>query len=511
MTVRTGYDVILFADECSLAHSRSLGVFRLATELRRNGYTVKVLDFFSSWLDDIKSLNNLLNLIVDQQTLFIGFSGTTFTKTSGAEKQNIRSFSDYFNASTVTTWPADDTKIKFLFLHLKRKNPNLKLVYGGEWHTIKIPFLQNTIDFFVQGYGEQTVVELANNLRNSSNQKYFPAGNVKLINHNKNAIGFDFKNYGDTLYDRSDLLSPGEMLYLETSRGCMFKCKFCDYPILGRKKGSDPHHKSIDVLTNEFKSNYDLAGITKYSIVDNIFNETTEKLEDVLRARDRSGVDIDFFAFIRYELLDKFPEQVSLLKELGIKSAGISIESLHTPSARTVGKGMDSEKVKDILYNLKDQWGESVRVSGTLIIGLPEDNPETLDKWIPWIFDKQCPITFGYMFPLTFVNGTTFSDNPEKYGYSVIENGHQWKNKYWDSVAAEQYAFDLRQKYWDAGLAKPCAAEFISLLSYGYDRDYLMNTSLKDLNFQEIQKKSNDRWIQYRDNTFEYEKSKINT
>jgi radical SAM superfamily enzyme YgiQ (UPF0313 family) len=511
MTDRTGYDVILFADECSLAHSKPIGVYRLATELRRNGYSVKVIDFFAEWLNDIRSLNSLLTSVIDQQTLFIGFSGTTFTKSTSSDRANITDFSEYFNARSTNIWPTDDTRITVLFSHIKRKFPNIKLVYGGEWTDKKITSLQHSVDFLIQGFGEITVVELANHLKNNTGVKFFPHGNLKVINHNKNADGFDFRNQGATVYESSDIVLPGEMLYLETSRGCMFKCRFCDYPILGRKKAHTAYHKTVDVLSDELKRNYDIAGVTKYSIVDNIFNETTEKLQDILRARDRSGVDISFFAFIRYELLSRFPEQIPLLKELGLTTAGIGIESLHTPSARSVGKGTDSEKVKDILYNLKDQWGDKVRIAGTFIIGLPEDNPETLATWIPWLLDKDCPIHFSYMFPLSFFAGTVFSENPEKYGYSVSENRQTWKNKYWDSAQAEKYALDVRTKYWDSGMAKPCSIEFMSLMSYGYDQDYLMRTPLKQLNYSEIHQKYLTRWDQYRTATFEYEKTRINS
>ena len=510
MTTRTGYDVVLFADAGSVAHSRSLGPYRVATELRKQGFTVKVVDHFSSWLSNFKDFFKLINLIVDQKTLFIGFSGSTFNNTTSNEKSNIQRFSDYLSANrSMAAWPVDDNKITVLFAQIKKQFPNVKLVYGGSGAENKIHHLREHIDFLVQGYAEHSVVQLARHLSDGTNKiSYLPVGKLKLINYDITAAEFDFRNHGATIYETSDILMRDEMLYMEVSRGCMFKCGFCSYPMLGRGKNNYAYHKSIDVLADEFKRNYDLAGITKYSFIDSIFNETTEKIQDVLRARDQSGVDINFTAFLRYELLARYPEQIQLLKELGLKIANLGIESLHTPSARTVGKGTDSEKVKDILYDLKAQWGNDIPISGSFIIGLPHETLETLEKWVPWVLNKDSPIILGYIFPLSFSNGAVFSESPEKYGYTV--DGDQWKNDYWDYNSAEKYVTDLRTECWNSGSLRFTGFEFMMMMGLGYDTKFLTETGLNKIPWSEVQEKNQSRWNSYRDSTFAHETSKNN-
>jgi Radical SAM superfamily len=512
MTTRTGYDIVLFADACSLVHSRSMGSYRLATELRRHGFTVKVVDHFSSWLNDVTNLDKLLSLIVDDQTLFFGFSGATFVTTTAEQRGNIQGVEDYILASSsLSVWPLGERKMEIFISYLRRRFPKVKLVYGGGGSHKKIELLKDSVDYIVQGLAENTAIELAKHLSDSSNKlSYFPVGKTKIINHDEHAIGFDFRNHGATIYDQSDILLQNEMLFLETSRGCMFSCGFCDYPMRGRRKTSKDHFKSIDSLAEELKRNYDLAGIEWYSIVDSIFNETTEKLEDVLRARDKSGVDIKFSTFLRYEILAKYPEQIPLLKELGLKSGGLGIESLYTPSARTVGKGTDSEKVKDLLYKLRDQFGENIDIYTSFIIGLPEDNPETLDTWVPWLLDKKCPVWNSGMriYSLYISERTVFKENLEKYGYTLTHNGTKWKNKYWDSDAAEEYAKIIRKQAWDSGGGTLSGFEFTSVASLGYDQNYLLTTPMKDIPWAELQEKYSQRYKQYQQLTFAYETSK---
>jgi radical SAM superfamily enzyme YgiQ (UPF0313 family) len=300
------------------------------------------------------------------------------------------------------------------------------------------------------------------------------------------------------------------MLYIETSRGCPFNCSYCTYPLRGRnKRDSIPYHKSADVFADELKRNYDLAGITKYSFIDSVFNESTEKLEDLLRARDKSGIDINCSAFVRYELINKFPEQKQLLKELGLKMIGMGIESLHTPSAKTVGKGMNSEKVKNILYDLKSYWGDDIMLSGSLVIGLPEENPDTLEKWVPWILEKDCPITFGYIFPLSFNNGSIFTDAPEKYGYTILENGAKWRNKYWDSDTVWEYTRDIQAKNWNLGLRKLTAFGFMSWAAAGFDYKYLSNTGMRNLDHKKMNEINLSKWQKYRELLIQNETDKL--
>lgn len=514
--VRNGYDIVLFTDgDVRHWHLRPLGPQRLATELRKHGYTVKVVDFFSRWLTDLDNFYNLIDSVVDDQTLFIGFSGTFFNSASNRELlANINTFTDYFKTMALATWPLENSQVEDILNHISTKYPSVKFVYGGERYDYKLQQLSSTMDFIVQGFADTTIIQLANHLSKNTSIKYMPSGSkAKIINHDKDASSFNFSTESAITFEQTDHMFSNDPMPLETSRGCMFKCTFCGYPVLGRKKKDLSYHKTTEVLAYEFSKNYEMFGTNKYIIVDNIFNETTEKIEDVLRARDISKVDLQLNAFIRYEILARYPEQYKLLKELGLVAANIGIESLHLPSARVTGKGTDPEKVKEILYSIKSYWDNKISISGSFIIGLPEDNPETLSSWIPWVVDKDCPIDGLFLQRMNFSQlGTTLmSQDPGKYGYtnvSVRRGYDYWKNKYWTAVDADRYALDILETCWASGRLKVSGIDIMGLQSAGYTFDELLTTSMKDLPFAKLLDKTDARWETYHNTLFEYESKK---
>ena len=55
-------------------------------------------------------------------------------------------------------------------------------------------------------------------------------------------------------WNKNDCIQTGETLPLEISRGCIFKCKFCRYPYIGKTKND--FSKSIDNVVEELEYNY---------------------------------------------------------------------------------------------------------------------------------------------------------------------------------------------------------------------------------------------------------------
>ena len=82
------------------------------------------------------------------------------------------------------------------------------------------------------------------------------------------------------------------------------------------------------------------------------FNETTEKLLSVKRAIDRIGIDINFWAYLRMDLIHAHPEQLEILRDIGIRGAFLGIESLYDPSAKLVGKGFGRENTIEMVKRI---------------------------------------------------------------------------------------------------------------------------------------------------------------
>jgi radical SAM superfamily enzyme YgiQ (UPF0313 family) len=388
----------------------------------------------------------------------------------------------------------------------------VKLVYGGSITHLKEKQLIHTMDYIVKGLADISAVELADHLRKSTPLKYMPSGSkARIIAHDTKATNFDF-THSVVEYVESDHIVPGEVLTLETSRGCLFKCSFCTYPLIGRKKGDPDYHKSIASMAHELKKNWEEFGVNTYMFVDETFNETTAKIENVLRARDLAGVDLKFGCYLRIDLVARFPEQLVLLKQLGLVSAFMGIESFYKESAMSIGKSTHPEKVKDTLFLMK-QTIPGIKLIGGLIIGLPYDNPQTLDTWVPWVISNDCPIDMPRFSPLYIYKGSSseMGQNPESFGYTLYMDqvtGHgRWRNQYWDYDQARKYAMDVMETCWNTGRLRLATWDLLGMHNYGYEPRDFDNISIDQLDFHAIAQKKHQQWLDYKNSVFIYEKA----
>ena len=494
------YDVILFTDmNARFWHVRSLGAYKVATELRKNGFSVKVIDFFKRWLESPREFHDLLKKFIGPNTLFIGFSGTFFSIIQPDHNKSKFDYKDYQNE--LNPWPVDSEKINLHFKYIKKQYPHIKLVYGGVTQDYQVAQCAPTVDYVVRGLADNTAIELAKSLKHHTPLKYKPSGpGARILDHDVTASGFDFAN-SSTVFCKDDDLWFGEIMPFESSRGCLFRCAFCDYPLVGRKKSDPKYHKNVDVIAAEWKSNFEDHGISTYMMVDDTFNETTEKIEDLLRARDLSGVDIKFSAYIRADLVNRFPEQIKLLNNLGLETAFFGIESLYQPSAHCIGKSSNPNKIKETLYQLKSDWtGNPLLIQGSFIIGLPEDNPDTLATWLPWVDSHDCPIDMVQLNVLSINDNSEISRNPEKFGYTVIQNpfNKKWKNRYWDQPAVHEFVTAHMTTYWNSGRLRVAGWDYMGLVNIGFDHEYLRKTTLNQLVPEQVQLKNTNLWNVYK-------------
>ena len=412
------YDAILFSD--SPIMTRTAGAYTIASYLRHNGYNVKVIDFFSYFLmAKYEKLTEYVKSIIGPKTLFMGFS-TTFSE-----------YKDKNNAANL---------IRFL-ISIKAKHPHIKILLGGNGVQTHHFFIKNRdrVDLWVKGLGEDTVLNYM-----IKRGEGFPKAVADPYSKN-----FDFHNKKHT-YFPEDQIFEREVLTIEVARGCRFKCKFCRYPLLGRKPTPD-YIRSEDSLYNEFMYNYENFGTTYYKIVDDTFNETTEKIKAVANAVKRTGLDLTFWAYARIELIHSYPEQISILRDMGLKHVFFGLESLNYESAKAIGKGLHPDISLKTLENIKKSWGKNSVLHCNFIIGLPHETKESVENWTTMIFKRKTAIDSAEFNALKIasdfdianadVSGAYYSDfelNKEKYGYVDLGNG-DWKNENWTSDEAKKY------------------------------------------------------------------------
>jgi hypothetical protein len=260
---------------------RPLGAYRIATELRQHGYTVQVVDIFPTIYayPGILKLGNIIKKYVGPETLWVGFSSTFFQ--SSAKMKAVASGKDdtRTNFDTVSGMPEDEGLLRLRQAILDR-NPKCKLVMGGA----KAPQCgldgTNIIDVYVEGYADSSVIAMTKYLEGKNPFFQYRTNDnrsISVVNDPK-AANFDFVK-SSTVWHDSDHIFPGEALPIEISRGCIFNCSFCAYPMNGKKKLD--YIRDTELLKQEFQRNYDLYGTTEYLYMDDTHNDSTEKLEQL--------------------------------------------------------------------------------------------------------------------------------------------------------------------------------------------------------------------------------------
>lgn len=480
-------NVLIFTDCLSKAFARSAGAYRVATELRKHGYTVQVVDHFLCLnLDKILAI---LNKFVDDSTLIVGFASNFLNIKNGdflnaaiSKERFSLSEAIYPNTTGFTSGiPLQDHILDIIKYRIRTLSPKAKLVLGGS----KADFAtQSQIDAFVQGYADNSILSYLKYLEGKNPFFQFtslPTGQI-IINYDLNAEAFDFQ-HSVIDYHASDLIRQNEVLPIEVARGCIFKCKFCAFKMTGKKKLD--YIKTDETLYKEFMQNYEKFGTTKYIFADDTYNDSVQKLEMITNVSRRLPFKLEYVAYIRHDLVHKFPEQADLLLESGLKSAVFGIETLNHSAGTLIGKGLHPDKTRELLYWLKEdkKWSNNILMSSGFIFGLPKDSPDIIRSWADEIIDKNYPLDSFIFSPLALypysprLSKSEFELEHEKYGYSVNPDGSGWINEFWTYSDAASLAREYQNEAYFSGRIKTFGFVAMMLHNYGYTWEQLHRQS----------------------------------
>jgi radical SAM superfamily enzyme YgiQ (UPF0313 family) len=375
---------------------RPLGGHRIAHYLREQHWDIEVVDWSNWWT--LEQLQDFFKLRYSKKTVFIGFGHLFSMWTEKLEK--------------FACW-------------IKQTYPHIKLISGS---AVNPTFTSKYIDYYIQGFGEYAITALLQYIVGNGK---CPTFNLELINGAKvisaihNYPAFPMKSLMVRYEDR-DFIEPGEWLPIELARGCKFSCAFCNFPVLGVK--GDYTRDSLDFKI-QIKDAYDRFGTTTYTIADETFNDTTDKITKFANVVDQLDFQTSFGGYIRADLLVSRPQDREELLKMNFVGHYYGIESFNNDSAKSIGKGMNTEKLQQGLIDIKKYFtshGSGLyRASISIIAGLPYDTHESLDADVSWLFDNWQGQAFHInplMIPKTNIRNTPskISTNLEKYDYEEM-------------------------------------------------------------------------------------------
>lgn len=474
------YHAIILTGTSKTERIKPLGSYLISNVLRNNNFNTIVIDYINEM--NFIDIEFLLKKFISKDTLFVGYGSSLFWMSEQSINNTINPFNTFF--------------LKKINDLIKQVNPHTKILLGGACtktvcnynlkHKDNLGF-----DYVMHGYSEKMIVDFATSLKNKQTPKFNNTFNkLYEINYDFKGEGFDYHNSCHTWHP-TDFIRQNETLPIEIGRGCIFKCKFCAYPLLGKNPNDNSYYKKENNLLNDILSNYQNYKTLNYFIVDDTFNERTDKIEMLLRVRDKSKLDLNFVAFNRIELISRKKEQISLLKDLNLTGYFFGIETLNYPTAKIIGKGIKIEEIKETVYKMRDTYhNNNISIKFALIVGLPKETPELFDKNIEWLRHPNSGVDSVSFNPLYLTFNThsesIFFKDPTKYGYSSDDNG-QWFSDAWTQSSAIKASDQYTKEFFNSDFQKISGFRAAVIAGYsGYNYFDLIKTKEKDFNFKKF-------------------------
>lgn len=468
--------LILLTSTRGSVWQRSIGAYQIAHHCRQNGFRVQVIDF-TDFFDETE-LDKIFDRLVGPDLKAIGYSSTFYSRPSDAADVDP-AWIPVAN-SDIRGDARPDPKVRKAVERIKALHPNVKIIAGGanSWQMTDDPLF----DVVFHGYSDQAVVDFLN-----GSTRIWPKQNGKTI-----IDGDQYPFNIEKLSHRwlpEDVVLHGETLPIEIARGCIFKCRFCSYPLNGKKKLD--YLRDVEEIKQELIDNYNNYGTTNYFFTDDTFNDSTFKLEQLHKAFTSLPFKIKFVCYLRADLLHRFPEQIPLLLEMGLGAVVFGIETFHPTAAKAIGKGMSADKLKPFLLDLYyNQWKEQVSITCSMIVGLPGESKEHLRATHQW-FRDQGVIFNDNWWPLKITTKghykAEFDQDWDKWGYTMNEDGN-WTSEF----MTHDEAFALSEEFNEQGLYggnAPGSWLMFALLSFGYPFEELQTWQNKNLPWKSLIRK----------------------
>jgi radical SAM superfamily enzyme YgiQ (UPF0313 family) len=313
---------------------------------------------------------------------------------------------------------------------LKRLRPDLQIVLGGPEITPDNQWVLETpdYDYAAIGEGEQTFAELLTMLRDGpgiNRRRSLP-----LVGEGAGAIAGLYvppssgPRYDPRLQpiprtpmpDINQLGSPylagildaaeESSLLLETTRGCVFNCKFCYYP-----KSYDKQYYLAPELIRASLRHAREKGVREIFMLDPTLNQRKDFAEFLtILAEENPGQCFQYFGELRGEGITE--KTARLLREANFTEVEVGLQSV----------GPDAMDLMDRKNNLRAfergvraMMKEGIEVKVDLIVGLPGDTVESVRRGMNYLRDNSL-FSDVQVFNLAILPGTAFRQEAEQLG-----------------------------------------------------------------------------------------------
>lgn len=406
----------------------------LKSSLKNNNHQVKCFDLnirFYNYIKDISTENltkkSTINIEAWRNTnISVWENKKTIKELFANHKNEIDSYlNDVLNYSpSLIGFTAYSVSVHFsveMAELLKKRNPKIKIVFGGpecfpHYRGKTLFKYSSSIDYICYGEGERALSNLAEMLENKKQFDNITGFYHRLEDGNfiegspiSNIEDIDTIPYADySDFNFQDYTT--KTIAINTSRGCINRCSFCNESPFWKKFRTRSVHnvfKEIVELINQYPS------IEELWFVDSLINGDIYFLESLcdLLIKNKIAIKWTASAYIKENLsLELFNK----MKLSGCDSLLFGLESGNDKVLKEMNKGYSIKTAKKVLLN---SVKANINTYTNIIIGHPGENINTYLKTVRFLLfflnpNKIRNTTFNVCYVL---NGSTLKQKTDDF------------------------------------------------------------------------------------------------
>jgi radical SAM superfamily enzyme YgiQ (UPF0313 family) len=366
-----------------------LGLGYLAAVLEKNEYEVDVIDCQVLKL----SFEEFRDEIGKRQPSIVGITSTTLTYKSGLRLARIA----------------------------KEVHPKCLTVMGGPHVTFwddKALEECPELDVVVRKEGEYTLLELAQ--RVEAGKSYSDVTGLtcreegRILRNpdrpyieNLDALPFPARH----LWPMEKLREYEDILYLATSRGCVYWCEFC---ATVRMHGRKYRMRSPENVVDELEYLHKTFNVKKFTFCDDAFTVDQARTEKLCSEIIRRGLKLEWNCGTRVDMITK--DLLLKMKEAGCISVWFGVESGTQQVLDSMNKGISTEQTLRSLDLVREVGLKPVP---NVILGFPGETEKTAWKTIKFV-ERISPDEVGFYNVATPFPGTPMYDLIKEKGWLKI-------------------------------------------------------------------------------------------
>jgi len=325
---------------------------------------------------------------------------------------------------------------------IKKVSPEKKIIITGP-HPSALPertMKEEPCDFVCQGEGFFTILGLLEKKPVSEIPGLWYRKDNEILHNERAELIKDLdKELSDVAWDLlpmgkykahnwhclSDLNSRMSYASISTSLGCPFNCSFC---CINAPFGKPYYRtwspkwvlKQIDTLARKYN-------IKNIKFIDELFVLKADHFIPIAEELAKREYKVNIWVYARIDTVKE--EHLPILKKAGFNWFAIGIESGSEDVRKNVSKGRFSEKdIRNIAKKIQDN---GIYIIGNYMVGLPEDNIESMQQTLNLAIELNCE--FANIYCTTAYPGSRLYEETIKHGTPLPEK--------WEDYSQHAYNF----------------------------------------------------------------------